>query len=94
MVDATMCHVGMCVVLECRVSVNLPDGPSCNAHVCWLCMGVFDRATIYQHMNAKHGGIYDHPDDPLLHVDFEEQQELLRQAGRRRNFRRDIEPQR
>lgn len=30
---------------------------TCKSHICWFCMEVFKRTEIYDHMNAKHGGI-------------------------------------
>lgn len=30
---------------------------TCKSHICWVCMGVFKSFEIYDHMNAKHGGI-------------------------------------
>jgi IBR domain, a half RING-finger domain/Zinc finger domain/RNA-binding, Nab2-type zinc finger len=32
---------------------------SCGAHICWVCMGVYESSAIYKHMREKHGGIYD-----------------------------------
>ncbi len=31
----------------------------CGAHICWVCMGIFDRGEVYTHMQDAHGGIYD-----------------------------------
>ncbi|KDQ28025.1 hypothetical protein PLEOSDRAFT_28175 [Pleurotus ostreatus PC15] len=51
----------------------------CGAHICWRCMGVFGAETIYGHMNAAHGGIHDEGVVPE-HVNYEEQELVLRQA--------------
>ncbi|KAG5219399.1 ATP-dependent RNA helicase [Salix suchowensis] len=51
----------------------------CGAHICWRCMGVFSAETIYGHMNTEHGGIHDEEVVPE-HVNFEEQELVLRQA--------------
>ena len=29
----------------------------CGTHLCWICVGIFDRGGIYQHMNDVHGGM-------------------------------------
>ena len=29
----------------------------CGTHWCWVCRGVFERTTIYEHLMAAHGGI-------------------------------------
>ncbi|KAJ7915523.1 hypothetical protein B0H13DRAFT_2231894 [Mycena leptocephala] len=33
----------------------------CGAHICWVCMRVFDVDQIYRHLNSTHGGILDVP---------------------------------
>jgi hypothetical protein len=30
--------------------------PACKKHFCWICMGIFQRGTIYVHMTVAHGG--------------------------------------
>ncbi|KAL4259106.1 RING-type E3 ubiquitin transferase [Pleurotus pulmonarius] len=60
---------GGCNHMSCR----------CGAHICWRCMGVFSADTIYEHMNAEHGGINDEEVIPA-HVNYEEQELVLRQA--------------
>ncbi|KDR80944.1 hypothetical protein GALMADRAFT_91633 [Galerina marginata CBS 339.88] len=49
---------------QCKVWIEKTEGCNhmsckCGAHICWRCMGIFDRATIYQHMQTAHGNIYD-----------------------------------
>ena len=52
----------------CRILVQKTEGCNhmecrCGAHFCWICVQVFDRHTIYEHMRNVHGGI-DTPDVP------------------------------
>ncbi|KZP13799.1 hypothetical protein FIBSPDRAFT_834687 [Athelia psychrophila] len=60
----------------------------CGAHICWVCMGIFDAASVYQHMHTAHGGILDVNGNgaELLfeREDSAEQQEALRQVAIRR----------
>ena len=50
-------------------------------------MDVFTQETIYGHMNAEHGGMNDNPQaNPVLQANYEEQQEVLRQAQIRRQY--------
>lgn len=49
---------------RCQVLIEKTAGCNhmeckCGAHICWTCMEVFEATTIYDHMRAAHGGIYD-----------------------------------
>ncbi|KAF8345642.1 hypothetical protein F5887DRAFT_1282564 [Amanita rubescens] len=53
---------------RCRVFVQKTEGCNhmecrCGVHFCWICLQVFDRQLIYEHMRSEHGGI-DTPDVP------------------------------
>ncbi|KZP26834.1 hypothetical protein FIBSPDRAFT_781634 [Athelia psychrophila] len=54
----------------------------CGAHICWVCMGIFDANSVYEHMHTVHGGIHgtnDNRAEPLIEPGaFAEQQEALR----------------
>ena len=48
---------------RCRVFVQKTDGCNhmecrCGVHFCWICLQVFDRQVIYQHMRSEHGGVF------------------------------------
>ncbi|KAF8338501.1 hypothetical protein F5887DRAFT_515014 [Amanita rubescens] len=48
---------------RCDVFVQKTDGCNhmecrCGVHFCWICLQVFDRQVIYQHMRSGHGGIF------------------------------------
>jgi len=43
--------VNGCHRIECR----------CGASICWKCMCIFPRDTIYKHMSKAHGGVFDVP---------------------------------
>ncbi|KAI6028938.1 hypothetical protein EDC04DRAFT_2715312 [Pisolithus marmoratus] len=48
---------------QCNVLIEKLDGCNhvecrCGAHICWRCLGIFTRNTIYQHMNEAHQGYY------------------------------------
>jgi hypothetical protein len=45
-----------CNHIECTVE-------GCETHWCFVCRGVFDDETIYDHMDEAHGGPYDEPVD-------------------------------
>ncbi|KAF7323225.1 RBR-type E3 ubiquitin transferase [Mycena chlorophos] len=36
----------------------------CGAHICWICVRQFQEATIYEHLQAAHGGVFDVPAEP------------------------------
>jgi hypothetical protein len=57
---------------------------SCRTHICWVCMQTFDAQSVYDHMTAAHGGIYDEANAPAANVNIQEQLEALRQAEERR----------
>src|SRR6266550_950308 len=47
---------------RCRVFVQKTEGCNhmechCGVHFCWICLQVFDRQAIYEHMRSEHGGI-------------------------------------
>ena len=47
---------------SCNVWIEKLEGCNhmackCGAHICWKCMGTFNKDDIYDHMNAIHGGI-------------------------------------
>ncbi|KAG7086343.1 hypothetical protein E1B28_002305 [Marasmius oreades] len=49
---------------SCKVWIEKTEGCNhmsckCGAHICWVCMRVFGRESIYDHMNKSHGGIFD-----------------------------------
>lgn len=78
---------------QCTVWIEKTEGCNhmeckCGAHICWVCMGIFDAGSVYQHMNTAHGGIYEANGNraaPLFQqADFAEQQEALRLAALRR----------
>jgi len=92
---------------ECTVWIEKNEGCNhmscrCGAHICWVCMKVFTRDTIYDHMSAAHGGIYEGVEaqniggvgiEPEREVDegvqYALQVELLRQAGQLRERRQE-----
>ncbi|KAJ2912071.1 hypothetical protein MD484_g8341, partial [Candolleomyces efflorescens] len=48
---------------SCNVLTEKTEGCNhitcrCGIHFCWLCRGVFEAGSIYDHMNTVHGGIY------------------------------------
>ncbi|KAK6969170.1 hypothetical protein R3P38DRAFT_3243909 [Favolaschia claudopus] len=51
---------------NCSVWIEKIDGCNhmscrCDAHICWVCMGVFDAGQIYDHLSSAHGGSFDIP---------------------------------
>jgi hypothetical protein len=93
---------------ECTVWIEKDEGCNhmscrCGAHICWVCMKVFTRDTIYDHMSAAHGGIYggiEAQNNGGVRVEPREgevdggdqyalQVELLRQAGQLRERRQE-----
>ncbi|KZP26851.1 hypothetical protein FIBSPDRAFT_731775 [Athelia psychrophila] len=78
---------------QCAVWIEKTEGCNhmackCGAHICWVCMGIFDAASVYQHMHTAHGGFHDVDGNgaELLfqRENFAEQQEALRQVALRR----------
>ncbi|KAI0085149.1 hypothetical protein BDY19DRAFT_997036 [Irpex rosettiformis] len=77
---------------QCNIHIEKTEGCNhmtcrCGAHVCWICLGVFTREDIYDHMQNAHGGIYTAdpatPEvdyNPFHGVDYAEQEAALRQA--------------
>ncbi|KZP26840.1 hypothetical protein FIBSPDRAFT_1040583 [Athelia psychrophila] len=46
---------------QCAVWIEKNEGCNhmsckCGAHICWVCMGIFDAASVYPHLTAVHGG--------------------------------------
>ncbi|KAK7035765.1 ATP-dependent RNA helicase DEAH12, chloroplastic [Favolaschia claudopus] len=54
----------------CSVWIQKTEGCNhmtcrCGAHICWVCMRVFDHGQIYAHLQAAHGGLIEvPPEDP------------------------------
>ncbi|KAF7760178.1 hypothetical protein Agabi119p4_10854 [Agaricus bisporus var. burnettii] len=51
---------------SCQAWVEKTEGCNhmsckCGAHFCWICLGVFDEISVYDHMNEVHGGISNGP---------------------------------
>ncbi|KZP14840.1 hypothetical protein FIBSPDRAFT_833619 [Athelia psychrophila] len=78
---------------QCAVWIEKTDGCNhmeckCGAHICWVCMGIFNAQSVYEHMNTAHGGMHDDDGngaEPLFErEDFAEQQEALREVALRR----------
>ncbi|KZP04504.1 hypothetical protein FIBSPDRAFT_1054631 [Athelia psychrophila] len=49
---------------QCTVWIEKTEGCNhmsckCGAHICWVCMGIFNAQSVYEHMNTAHGGIYE-----------------------------------
>ena len=51
---------------KCEITIQKSEGCNhiqcrgCGAHICWVCLRVFDRAQeTYDHMSADHNGFYD-----------------------------------
>lgn len=57
--DARDCPKCGCTIQKSE-GCNHMECKACKAHICWVCMKIFDigRAT-YDHMSAEHGGFYD-----------------------------------
>ena len=89
---------------ECKVWIDKNEGCNhmscrCGAHICWVCMKVFTRDTIYDHMSTAHGGIYEVQNNGGARIEPREEEidegeyalqvELLRQAGQLRERRQE-----
>ena len=81
---------------ECRRVIEKSEGCNhmtcpCGAHFCWQCGKSFSAATIYDHMETAHGGMYDQapawaiPNNVEENI-FEEQARLFAQARRQREI--------
>lgn len=79
----------------CRILVQKTEGCNhmecrCGVHFCWICLQVFERHTIYEHMRTIHGGI-DTPDVPrriqVTQPVRANEQIRANQEGRLPNFR-------
>ncbi|KZP14856.1 hypothetical protein FIBSPDRAFT_751261, partial [Athelia psychrophila] len=49
---------------QCAVWIEKTEGCNhmeckCGAHICWVCMGIFNAQSVYEHMRKAHGGIHD-----------------------------------
>ncbi|EIW74297.1 hypothetical protein CONPUDRAFT_160335 [Coniophora puteana RWD-64-598 SS2] len=71
---------------SCGVLIEKGEGCNhvacrCGAHICWRCMGTFERKDVYRHMNEAHGGIG--APGLLPEVDMQEQRMLIREAEER-----------
>ena len=65
---------------RCRVFVQKTEGCNhmechCGVHFCWICLQVFDRQVIYEHMRSAHGGI-DTADVPRPDQQHRENQQI------------------
>ncbi|KZP26858.1 hypothetical protein FIBSPDRAFT_781676 [Athelia psychrophila] len=78
---------------QCAVWIEKTEGCNhmtckCGAHICWVCMGIFNAGSVYAHMDTAHGGMYEangNRAEPLFQPGaFAEQQEALRQIALRR----------
>jgi len=45
------------ILIEKNGGCNHMTCPKCDAHICWMCMGVFPADTVYNHMELVHGGM-------------------------------------
>ncbi|KAJ7771603.1 hypothetical protein B0H16DRAFT_1514042 [Mycena metata] len=53
----------------CSVWIEKTEGCNhmackCGAHICWVCMGVFESTQIYPHLHQAHGGAFEAPPEP------------------------------
>ncbi|KAG2108426.1 uncharacterized protein F5147DRAFT_773630 [Suillus discolor] len=83
----------------CQALIEKVDGCNhmtctlCDSHICWRCMGVFSRSTIYEHMNRDHGTIYDeNPVNEVVNeaVNVQEQQWLFGLAAQQRQQQEEL----
>ncbi|KZP26844.1 hypothetical protein FIBSPDRAFT_928501 [Athelia psychrophila] len=77
---------------QCTVWIEKTKGCNhmtckCGAHICWVCMGIFDAASVNKHIRAVHGGIHEanrSRAEPPFQPDFAGQQETARLFALRR----------
>ncbi|KZP28453.1 hypothetical protein FIBSPDRAFT_1039575 [Athelia psychrophila] len=78
---------------QCAVWIEKTEGCNhmeckCGAHICWVCMHIFNAQSVYEHMNTVHGGMYEangNRAEPHFQPGaFAEQQEALRLIALRR----------
>ncbi|KAJ7722275.1 hypothetical protein DFH07DRAFT_857019 [Mycena maculata] len=76
---------------SCSVWIQKTEGCNhmtcrCGAHICWVCMRVFEGAQIYPHLHSAHGGPFDNvpPEEPALvvHNAWVDAYEIQQQAAR------------
>ncbi|KAI6145209.1 hypothetical protein BKA82DRAFT_839651 [Pisolithus tinctorius] len=75
---------------QCSVLIEKLEGCNhmtcnCGAHICWRCMGIFTRDTIYTHMREAHQGIYDNEPQLFQGIDILEQHQLMQQIQQERD---------
>ncbi|KAI6138032.1 hypothetical protein BKA82DRAFT_4253736 [Pisolithus tinctorius] len=75
---------------RCNVLIEKLEGCdhitcNCGAHICWRCMGIFTRDTIYTHMREAHQGIYDNEPQLFQGIDILEQHRLMQQIQQERD---------
>ncbi|KZP26839.1 hypothetical protein FIBSPDRAFT_335565 [Athelia psychrophila] len=67
---------------QCAVWIEKTEGCNhmeckCGAHICWMCMGIFDANSIYEHIHTIHSGIHGANENgaqpPSQPADFAEQ---------------------
>lgn len=84
---------------SCAIWIEKTDGCNhmackCGAHVCWVCMGVFNATSVYPHMHTAHGGINDADRNGNIEgprfgpADLAQQEEALRLIALRRDRER------
>ncbi|KZP04787.1 hypothetical protein FIBSPDRAFT_904014 [Athelia psychrophila] len=77
---------------QCTVWIEKTKGCNhmtckCGTHICWVCMGIFDAASVNKHIRAAHGGIHEanrSRAEPPFQPDFAGQQETARLFALRR----------
>jgi hypothetical protein len=56
--DARVCPKSGCgTSIEKNGGCNHITCGKCSSHICWVCMGIFPKNDVYEHMRAAHGGI-------------------------------------
>lgn len=58
----------------------------CGAHICWICLRVCSADMIYDHLNARHGGIHDGDIYNEEDEDDEEEEEEYEQFDEEEEF--------